>query len=180
MQLQTVNQHITDFIDNFCYQLEALVPHDFINKEQSTFAKELLTNVDDVEIVANLDFSENYTFILQNEVQSAYYNRNQCTIHPIVYHFKEDGVTKTKTVMCIAESTEHTTEAVHLFQKKFVAHLNQQFKDKPKKKIKWLSDGAGAHYKNKKNMLNLCLFEKDFSMETEWQFFCDGARQKCM
>lgn len=49
-------------------------------------------------------------------------------------------------------------------------------------KIIYFSDGASAQYKNKKNFINLCHHEKDFSITAEWHFFptshakgpCDG------
>lgn len=49
-------------------------------------------------------------------------------------------------------------------------------------KIFYYSDGAASQYKNYKNIVNLCHYEKDFDIKTEWNFFstshgkstCDG------
>lgn len=46
----------------------------------------------------------------------------------------------------------------------------------------YFSDGAAAHYKNRKNFINLCHHKQDFGVPAEWHFFatahgkgpCDG------
>lgn len=49
-------------------------------------------------------------------------------------------------------------------------------------KIIYVSDGAGAQYKNKYNFINLCHHKSDFGIDAEWHFYatshgksaCDG------
>lgn len=171
MRLENIQQETDSFIDCFCQQLQELVPHDFISKRQANFLKNTKQNLADDEIIAILDFSENLSFEIQFEVQSAYYSRNQCTIHPICFYFKENSDLKHQSIIIIAESLQHTTEAVYLFQTKFVAHLKSIFGSEMKKTIKFFSDGAASQYKNRKNFLNLCSFKKDFGTKAEWHFF---------
>ena len=38
-------------------------------------------------------------------------------------------------------------------------------------KVHYLTDGCGAHYKNKYNFSNLCYHYDDFHLEAEWNFF---------
>ena len=35
------------------------------------------------------DFSENYSFLIQNAIQNQHWNNNQCTIHPFVIYSSE-------------------------------------------------------------------------------------------
>ena len=70
----------------------------------------------------------------------------------------------------IAESREHDTVAVHLFQRKLIEFLTIHSGEKPKR-ICYMSDGCAAQYKNRKNFLNLCHHFADFGVEAEWHFF---------
>ena len=48
------------------------------------------------------DFAENFTFVMQDEVQLYHWNNGQTTIHPFVCYWLENGVSK--HVSCVAVS----------------------------------------------------------------------------
>ena len=48
------------------------------------------------------DFAKNFTFVMQDEVQSYHWNNSQATIHPCVCYWLENGVSK--HVSCVAVS----------------------------------------------------------------------------
>ena len=48
------------------------------------------------------DFAENFTFVMQDEVQLYHWNNAQATIHPFVWYWLEKGVSK--HVSCVAVS----------------------------------------------------------------------------
>ena len=37
------------------------------------------------------DFAENYTFVVQDEIQSFHWSKQYCTLHPVVVYYKENG-----------------------------------------------------------------------------------------
>lgn len=113
-------------------------------------------------------FSENLSFEIQDAAQAFYYNKPQSTIHPICIYFKSNNELKCKSIIIIAESLKHNVEAVYQFQRKLVEFIKSQYGNK---KIISFLDGAASQYKNKKNFLNLCMFEKDFGIKAEWHFF---------
>lgn len=168
-RLETVTRPDHEFIDNFCEQLVHLNRHDFIAEKQSAYLKFSKEQLKDDEVIALLDFSENLSFEIQFQIQSYYYNKPQCTIHPICMYYKEGNELKTKSIIFIAESLQHNVNAVYLFQRKLIEYLRAARSST--KKIIFFSDGAASQYKNKKNFLNLCLFREDFSFEAEWHFF---------
>ena len=43
------------------------------------------------EILVNADFSENYSFVLQDASQGFHWNNTQATIHPFVAYYLESG-----------------------------------------------------------------------------------------
>ena len=61
------------------------------------------------------DFSENYTFVLQDEVQSHHWNAQQDTIHPFVIYDKNDEKIEHLSFVVISEDLRHDSIAVNLF-----------------------------------------------------------------
>ena len=126
------------------------------------------------------DFAENFTFVVQDEIQSYHWSNPQVTLHPFVYYYLNDGEMCHRSLCVISDCLDHSTAAVHCFQK----HLTEDIKKNAPlvKKIVYFSDGAGSQYKNKKHFLNICNHSKDFGLEAEWHFFatshgknaCDG------
>jgi len=66
-----------------------LLTHSFIAKGQCKFLNQLKNKLKRGELVLICDFSENYSFLLQNEVQGFHWINVQATIHPIIVHFKD-------------------------------------------------------------------------------------------
>ena len=180
--LETVQKSTEEFIDLFCEKLQVLLRHDFISKQQNSYINYTKENMLPSEVVVVCDFSENYSFILQDEAQSFHWNKPQATIHPFVIYFKkEDNKVEHCSSVIISESLGHNTVAFYSFQKKLIQFLILKF-DKLTK-ILYFSDGSAAQYKNKKNFMNLAYHKKDFAIEAEWHFFatahgkgpCDGV-----
>ena len=69
-----------------------------------------------------MDFSENYSFILQDAAQGFHWNNSQATLHPFVVYvyLREDGELKHLSYVVFSDCLVHDTVAVHLFQKKLV------------------------------------------------------------
>ena len=67
------------------------------------------------EFVVTCDFSENYTFVLQDEVQSHHWNAQQATIHPFVIYYKNGEQIEHLSFVVISEDLRHDSIAVNLF-----------------------------------------------------------------
>lgn len=63
--------------------LEKLIPHSFVAKYQSSTFNRLKENPPPNTAIIVIDFSENYSFLIKNEIQSYHWNRGGCTIHPV-------------------------------------------------------------------------------------------------
>ena len=127
-----------------------------------------------------VDFAENYSFVVQDEIQSFHWSKSHCTLHPVVVYYKENGKLAQKSFCFISEYLEHDTEFVYEVQRELVKLLNKTIPTITK--FEYFSDGCAAQYKNFKNMLNLCRHKIDFGIEATWTFFatshgqspCDG------
>ena len=66
------------------------------------------------------------------------------------------------------------------FIKKALEYIKEKLPDVTK--ITYFNDGAASHYKNFKNLVNLCYHVKDHGLQAQWHFFatshgkspCDG------
>lgn len=167
--LETLSKSADEFLDVLCDKLEKLKCHSFIASQQSAFQSELKEKLKPGEFLVICDFSENYSFVLQDAAQGFHWNNAQATIHPFVAYYKEEGTVCNVSFAVISECLVHNTIAVHLFQRKLIDFLTLKFAIVPKK-IYYFSDGAASQYKNRKNFVNLCFHETDFGFIAEWHY----------
>ncbi len=128
-----------------------------------------------------LDFSENYSFLVQDAAQGYYWDNTQATLHPLVaYYRKEDGSLGTISFCVVSDCIKHDATTVHAFISVIIAQLKKLVP--ALSLVKYFSDGASSQYTNCKNFLNLCYHQEDFGIKAEWHFFatshgkspCDG------
>ena len=64
--------------------------------------------MDQSNIIILGDFAENYTFVVQDEIQSYHWNTQQCSLHPLVIYYKDDnGVLKHISYCFISDDITH-------------------------------------------------------------------------
>jgi hypothetical protein len=164
-----------EFVDIFVEKINDLLPHNFIAEQQGRYLKYLKNNLSPTECIIICDFSENYSFVVQDAVQGFHWANTQCTIHPFAIYFKDGSEDlKFTSLIAIAEFTKHNHVAVRLFIVQCINFIKNKLTDL--KKIYFFSDGSGSQYKNKMTAYNLCNMEKDFGVHAEWNFFatCHG------
>ena len=167
--LQTIAQSTDEFIESFLDKLETLRRHDFIAKQQSRYLAERKESLKEGEFLVIEDFSENFSFVVQDEAQSFHWDNGMVTLHHFVYYYKDEGQICHENFVLISDCNTHDTVAVYLFQCRLINHLQEKFQFVSN--IVYFSDGCAGQYKNLKNVLNLCLHEEDFDIPAEWHFF---------
>lgn len=179
--LEMLSKTSSEFVELLCDNLFALKTHSFIAKQQSSFLNECKATLSEGEVIVIGDFSENYSFVLQDEIQSYHWTSNQATVHPFVIYYKQDNELKFYNFVVISNCLEHNTTAVYLFQTKLIEFLKGKLNNSVKK-IFYFSDGCSEQYKNRKNFSNLAHHFQDFGIIAEWHCFatshgkgpCDG------
>lgn len=169
-----------DFVSELSTQLRKLLPHHYIAKNQSEYYQERKRNLQEGEVILQCDFSENYAYVAQDAVQGFHYNNDQCTVHPAIFYYKENGEIKHCSIVLLSECTTHDTAAVYILQQTVISEIKKVYPNV--KKIIYFTDGAKQHYKNKYQMINLVHHEEDFNVLAEWHFHatahgkgaCDG------
>lgn len=67
--LETLIKSTDQFVEELMEKLEALSPHHYICKQQATYFRQAKKETTNTKVVVVADFSENYSFVLQNSVQ---------------------------------------------------------------------------------------------------------------
>ena len=124
--LETISQSADDFVDSLCEKLEVLRRHSFIARQQSSFQVHLKAGLQPGEFLVTADFSENYSFVLQDAAQGFHWNNSQATIHPFVAYYMKSGELHHPSKLChiISDCLHHDTVAV-LVSKTFYRTLEK-------------------------------------------------------
>lgn len=179
--LEDISKPVDEFVQFFTEKIVKLASHSFISSQQSQFFKYRKEHLQSGEFFVSCDFSENYSFLIQDAVQGYYWNNQQATIHPIVVYFKNEmNELEHWSYIIISESLDHDAAAIYLFISKLIKKMKDKF---PLiKKLIYMTDGTGAQYKNLNNFINLYMHRFDYGIEAEWHFHatshgkgpCDG------
>jgi UDP-2,3-diacylglucosamine pyrophosphatase LpxH len=74
------------------------------------------------------DFSENYSFIIQEAAQAFHLNSQQASIHAFVSYFKNSkNELENLYFVSISQCLYHDTVMVYTFQKHLIAFLKENF-----------------------------------------------------
>ena len=71
--------------------MNKLTSHSYISRAQTSYYKKRKDLLDNQSAIVLLDFAENYSFVIQDEVQGFHWNNIQATVHPIVIYYRQDG-----------------------------------------------------------------------------------------
>ena len=116
----TLHEPVEIFVVNLTRALQELKPHHFLSKKQEENFKNQLQSLPPGHLLIIMDYAENYCFKSQNSVQSSYYINKQCTLHPIVIYYNENGTVSSKPKCCvvISDSLDHSAGTVSCFYKR--------------------------------------------------------------
>lgn len=133
------------------------------------------------DVIIQGDFAENFSYVVQDEIQSFHWENKQATLHPFVAYRKlPDETLEHRNICVVSDTREHSTVTVYAFLSVVIPFLQTMFPGM--KKVHYFTDGCTGQYKNKNNFANLCHHNEDFGLEAEWNFFatshgksaCDG------
>ena len=148
--LETIVKNPDDFLEELTDNLYKLTKHHYVSKSQTCFLKQLKENLKPNECIMQMDFAENFSFIIQDEVQSSYFSKNQATLHPFVIYVRSlngNLLTESKCYCFISDNLLHNTEAVFIYGSKIIPILKEEYPQV--QKINYFTDGASSQYKNR-------------------------------
>ena len=98
---------LSEFITTLSCQLDSITCHSYIAKSQARYLSELKENLEEDAIIVLGDFAENYTFVIQDEIQGYHWSKQQCTLHPLVICNKENSELKSMSLSIISDDLDH-------------------------------------------------------------------------
>lgn len=125
-----------------------------------------------------MHLAENYSFV--DATPGYHWDNSQCTLHLFVIYYKEDEQLKCSSMCIVSDCLKHDTEAVYTFLCSVIPEMKKLLPTL--KTIHYFSNGAAAHYKNRKGFIDQLYHSSDFGASAEWNFFgtsygkspCDG------
>ena len=121
-------QHITGLVDSLLTEIkdkwDVFLFHVYCNRQQREYIKELRErSTNKTFLVAQIDFSMNYTLIRQREVQQGFFSHHQATLFTIHLTIGKEQ----RNVAIISNYMEHTTSFVFCAQQILVRFIKKNF-----------------------------------------------------
>jgi len=179
--LMSMKLPVYDFIELLIEKLSNITVHSSIARAQSDYLKMLKETLGPSEVIMLGDFAENYSFVIQDEVQGYHWNKSQCSLHPVVLYHCSENTLVTTSLCILSDDLDHNASFVYKVMEAIVGHVKVELVPNCKK-IHYFSDGCAGQYKNRKHFYNLCFHASNFAVNCEWNFFatshgkspCDG------
>ena len=147
--LETVIKPVAEFVEEFCSSLTKFQRHQFLTDRQQAYYQETKRTLKKGELLVQCDFSENYSYKVQDEPQPWHWNNDMVTLHTTVgYHINDKGDLEHINYVAISENNTHDAVAVQLYLRKFLDFAKTKITGLSK--VIYWSDGCAAQYKNRK------------------------------
>ncbi len=129
----TTNNHIEllhshgsfrSLIDQLDRRWSSFVTHTYVTRQQREYIKTIkLTSHLTTFAVVQMDFAENFSFVVQKEIQSAYWNKKQASLYTIVITVGTDH----RNMVIISNRMVHDTAFVYCAQKLIVKFIKDEY-----------------------------------------------------
>lgn len=171
------NRTVNNLLTELRKEVDEQALHVFNWKWQSQQYRNIKGNLPQNWVLNVWDFAENYTCFIQDEAQSAYWTRNQATVHPVVnfYHCETEGCDDLvcESIVFISSDRKHDYNAVHTYMDLVTSHLHQKRNISIKKMVRF-SDGCASQYKSFGPMADVAFSGEDYNFPTCHNFY--GSR----
>ena len=133
------------------------------------------------EFTIQMDYSENYSCMYQDEISAVYYDKHQITIHPmVVYYIDESGNQQHFSRVGVTKEKSHTIATTLAFLKEIQPKLKEKLPDL--QTVHYITDSPSSQYRNKSAAALLANHHIMFGTTSTWHWLeaghgkgpCDG------
>ena len=152
----------------------------YVTTQQSKYLKSKKENLQSDEAIVQLDFRENFKYVIQDDIQQRFWYQSAVTLHPVMFYVKNNDKLIHKNYCIFSDDLKHDVPMVKTFIKKILQYIKDEFTSV--KKVEFFSHGCGGQYKNCEvfNFLYHC--QQNYNLLITWNFFttahgksaCDG------
>lgn len=102
---------VEEFIMDVSAKVTNLSVHQYIVKHQASYLKDLKEKHQPEELVCLMDFAENYSFVIQDEIQGFHWKNSQTTLHPFAVYRKQYGEVQCLSMSIISDCLQHNADS---------------------------------------------------------------------
>ena len=157
----------------FADHLKHFIMHNFIFRWQAQQFKECMLTFPNDVVVSVIDFAENYSFKMQNEIQSMHWWSTQVTILVHITYVRNLTGSIEKTLhFYISDDKQHDTLFV---QHCFMLHDRWLKQQGHRLRYHWVwSDGAASQFKARRPFYFVARYKQSTSLHMMWSFSASG------
>jgi len=139
--------------------------HVFVKRQQSNFFEFIKNNLNDQCCLLQVDYSENFSIVSQNEIQNAHFSKKQLSLFT-AYIWAQSI---TYPMVIVSNDPSHNKYTVSLCLQRILIHLKKMVPSLTKLII--FSDGSACQFKQRYLFKNLTFLAEQFSINLSWNFF---------
>ena len=125
-KLETVQTPRDDFIESLVIAVGNLTTHHYVARNQSAHFVKCKEELDYETCVLVSDFSENFSFNIQDSIQGYYWANDQATLLPFLGYMKMfDGTSVSVSMVVISDHLTHDTLSVYSFLRPVLQYLKK-------------------------------------------------------
>ncbi|XP_048247076.1 uncharacterized protein LOC125377504 [Haliotis rufescens] len=146
MKVVKITKNATDFKNYMLLEYAEFRDHVGRVKSQYAAFHELKDTLPDGHIIIQMDFAENFTCSSMDEIQSAYWNPTNVTLHPVVVYYKADKLDN-KNFIYVSDVNQHNSTAVLTILKLMLPELKTTFPYATY--VHYWTDSSSSQYRNR-------------------------------
>lgn len=135
-------------------------------EKQATRFNQLKAAVNGVNILLQVDFSENATLAFQDEKQSGHWSHKQATLFTAHAWI---GTEESQSMFIVSDELQHDKLSVNAFMSYIFTTLKNKFTNVSHTNV--FSDGASSQFKQRFLFSNFNRWKEDFGVNLRWSFF---------
>ena len=111
-------------VDQLDSRWSSFITHTYVTRQQREYIKTIrLTSLPTTFAVVQMDIAENFSFVVQKEVQAAHWNKKQASIYTVVVTVGDDH----HNVVIISNRMVHDTASVYCAQELIVKFIKDVY-----------------------------------------------------
>ncbi|XP_071943945.1 uncharacterized protein [Antedon mediterranea] len=153
---------VKELTEYFCSLIPQFIEHCYVKRQQAATSKDDRMKASPLEAVIQIDFSENYTCVSQDEIQSAHWNQRQVSLFTIAQWFGEEVHSR----VLVSDNLVHSKETV-------VSYIDEVLEQLPETVtfVSLWSDGPASQFKNRFIVAAIQPLQAKHKVTLRWNYF---------
>ena len=146
-------------------RIEHFLSHVFVKRQQAEFFRNTKENVSDKRGLLQVDYSENFSIVEQNEIQSAHWSKKQLSVFTAHLWMQSN----TYSMVIVSDDPSHDKWTVSKCMELILTKLKSL--EPLLEELVIFSDGAASQFKQRYLLKNMTHIADQFDLQISWNFF---------